>query len=286
MAMTANRQDTLKWKMTNAALAITKASVTPIMRSKIGQIGQEGTGTFFELGKHKLMVTAGHVLQIIFDGDWMPFVLDGFDENEQIKPVPLLGRSEWCGEPYDIGITLLDSGTTNLLSDRSYLPLTAVDLGPVLPGAFCVGGFPAALGLGVPDSKAVSGCMICTKLYTGSAATFKGVDQNWHILVDRMESAGSTDGEGRPSGLPDSLGGASGSPVFQTYQDGTPFWEWNPGHIRMVGVATGEWREAILATRWAAVLACAYNFFPELREELDAMGMIPNRIPVPAAIYR
>ena len=126
---------------------------------------------------------------------------------------------------------------------------------------------------------------ICTKLYTGSTATFSGVDPRWHILIDRMEEEGSTDWEGRPAALPDSLRGASGSPLFQTYKDGMPFGEWDSSVIRVVGVATGERRETIIATRWAAVLACAYNLFPELRDDLDAAGLSPNRVQFPAVVY-
>ena len=283
--MTLDRHETLKWKMTNAAIAITKASVTPILKTRDGLTLQEGTGTLFQIGRHKLMVTAAHVFDDILEGKWKPLLLDAGNENEQIKEAQLFGRSESCGEPYDIAITLLDSRTTDRLPNREYLPLRSVDVGTVFPGAFCVGGFPAILGIGVPESRLLCGCMICTKLYTGSTATFKGVDPNWHILLDRMEDKGSTDSEGQFVVLPDSLGGASGSPLFQTYKDGTPFGDWSPSHIRVVGVVTGEWREALIATRWAAVLVCAYNLFPELRNDLDAIGMIPNRVQVPAVVY-
>jgi hypothetical protein len=284
--MAANSQDTLKWKMTNAALAITKASVTPILKAKDGQIAQEGTGTFFQIDSHKLLVTAAHVLEVIFASDSIPIVLDSDNENEQIKPAPLLGRSDMCGNLYDIAITLLDNRTMELLPSRVCLPLSCVDVGTVLPGAFCIGGFPAILGLGVPENRLLSGCMICTTLYAGFTGIFGGCDRDLHILVDRMEEVGSTDSDGRTAALPDSLGGASGSPLLQTYKDGNPFGDWKSTDIRVVGVATGEWRQAIISTRWAVVLAFAYNRFPELRYDLDAIGVVPNRVQIPAAIYR
>jgi hypothetical protein len=230
--------------MTNAAIAITNASVTPILKSKNGEVVQEGTGTFFQIGQHKLMVTASHVLEEILKGSWIPYLLDAGNEQEQIIEAQLLGRSELCGEPFDVAITLLDTRTTDRLANRRYLSFNAVDVATIFPGAFCIGGFPAALGISGVASGPICGCMICTKLYTGSTATFSGVDARWHILIDRMEETGCTNTEGKAVGLPDSLGGASGSPLFQTYKDGVPFNEWDPSQIRVVGVATGEWREA------------------------------------------
>jgi hypothetical protein len=283
--MTPNRQETLKWRMTNAAIAIAKASVTPILKMKDGQLLQEGTGTLFQIGAHKLLVTAAHVFDDILKNGWKPLLLDAGNENEQIKEAPLLGRTESCGDPWDVSVTLLDARTTDRLPHRVYLSMNVVDLGTVYPGAFCVGGFPVALGIGTPDNKTLGGCMICTKLYTGSRAAFSGFDPNFHILIDRMEERGSTDAEGKPVAIPDSLGGASGSPLFQTYRDGNPFDAWTPADIRVVGVVTWEWREAMMATRWAAVLACAYEGFPELHDDLVALGMVPNRVPVPAAVY-
>jgi hypothetical protein len=286
--MMPDQQETLKWRMTNAAIALTKESVTPILATRNGIPIHAGTGTLFELGEHgqhKLMVTAAHVFHEIRKYKSHPVLSDAGNENEPIATVELSGRSELCDEPLDIAITLLGSQTIDRLPKRRYLPFSAVEIGTVFPGAFCVGGFPASLGLEASESNLISGCMICTKLYTGSTATFSGVDPMWHILIDRMDGTGCTDGQGRPAGLPDSLGGASGSPLLQSYKDGLRFGDWTPDHVRVVGVMTGEWREAMLATRWAAVLMWTYNLFPELREDLKKIGMVPNRIQMPAAFY-
>jgi hypothetical protein len=283
--MVADRQDTLKWKMASAAIAVTKESVTPIMKTMEGKMVHAGTGILFQVGMHKLMVTAAHVFQDILNENSHPLLLDAGKEYEQIVGAHLIGRSELCGEPFDIAITLLDDETVHRLPKRRYLPLCAAEAGTISPGAFCVGGFPAAIGLEGPDSSLLSGCMICTKLYTGSTAMFKGVNPMWHILIDRMDGKPCSDGKGELVALPEGLGGASGSPLFQTYKDGMPFDSWTPDHIRVVGVMTGEWREAMIATRWAAVLINTYLLFPELREDLNAIGINPSCVEMPAVFY-
>src|SRR4051812_17356986 len=98
--MTPNRQEALKWKMTNAAIAVAKASVTPILKLKDGQLLQEGTGTLFQVGKYKLMVTAGHVFTDILKNRWKPLLLDAGNENEQIREAQLFGRSELYSDPF------------------------------------------------------------------------------------------------------------------------------------------------------------------------------------------
>src|SRR5262245_16598961 len=100
-------QDTLKWKMTAAAMAVTKQAVTPILMVRDGAAQQEGTGTFFQVGEHKLIVTASHVLEGIRKHNGKPLLLDSGEQNEQIKPAQLIGRSELWGDPFDIAITLL-----------------------------------------------------------------------------------------------------------------------------------------------------------------------------------
>src|SRR5262249_54515927 len=159
------------------------------------------------VGEHKLMVTASHVLESILNRNGQPLLLDAGEENTQVQPAQLIGRSELCGDPFDIAITLLDPETVGRLPKRKYLSLADVDVGTVLPGAFVMGGFPAQLGLGVPGNMQLSGCVICTKLYTGSTAAFSGIDPKWHILIDRMEERGCTDADGSTTSLPDSLGG-------------------------------------------------------------------------------
>jgi len=283
--MKQDRHDSLKWEMTDAAIRIALSSVTPILVTRDNAVFQQGTGTLFQVGEHELLVTAAHVFDNLVEGDWIPHLLDAGNEYEQIRPVQLLGRTmSWKGS-FDVSVTLLDDRTTEKLPNRKYLPFSMIDIGTILPGAFCVGGFPAALGIGDPNSNLLCGCMICTKLYTGSTATFSGVHPYLHVLIDRMDDKGITDRDGNPIALPDSLGAASGSPLLQTYQDGHPFDQWTPNDIRVVGVVTGEWREALLATRGAAVLACAYNSFPELQADFNDLGMIPINITAQAVLY-
>lgn len=59
--MTPDRHEALKWKMTDAAVRIAEASVTPIMITRDDTVLQQGTGTLFQIGKYRLMVTAAHV---------------------------------------------------------------------------------------------------------------------------------------------------------------------------------------------------------------------------------
>jgi len=280
-----NPHESLKGKMTAAVTAIMRASVTPILMTNGQEARQQGTGVFFQIGEHKLMVTAAHVLEGLLKEDWEPFLLDAGDAYEPINSAQLVGRIGMAPDPFDVAITLLDQRTRDNLPRMKYLTLSDVEVGTVFPGAFVLGGFPTALGMESQQPNQISGAVICSKLYTGPTSIIENFDPQWHILIDRMEEDGSTDSDGNTTALPDSLIGASGSPLFQTYRNGTPFPDWTPSDVRVIGVATEDRRQAITATRWAAVLVCAYNLFPEVRSEIEAMGLEPNRIQMPAVIF-
>lgn len=278
--------ESLKWKMTAAVTAIMRASVTPILMTNGREARQQGTGVFFQIGEHKLLVTAAHVLEGVLNAKWIPLLLDAGEAGEPINPVHLFGRSEMAPDPFDVAVTLLDNRTTDKLPRMKYLTLRDVDVGTVFPGAFVLGGFPTSLGMESQQPNQLSGVIMCTKLYTGPTSIIESFDPRWHILIDRMEEDGCTESDGSTTALPDSLIGASGSPLFQTYRNGTPFAAWTPSDVRVVGVAIEDRRQAITATRWAAVLVCAYNLVPELRADIEAMGLEPNRIQMPAVVFR
>lgn len=258
--------------MTNAVTAILRASVTPILMTNGREARQQGTGVFFQIGEHKLMVTAAHVLEGVLKENWEPILLDAGTAYAPINPTQLFGRSEMAPDPFDVAITLLDKRTTDKLPRMKYLTLSDVEVGTVFPGAFVLGGFPTALGMESLQPNQLSGVVICTKLYTGPTSIIESYDPQWHILIDRMEDDGCTDSDGTTTALPESLIGASGSPLFQTYRNGKPFADWTPSDVRIVGVATEDRRQAITATRWAAVLVCVTIFFQSFRAKLRLWG--------------
>jgi len=273
------------WPLVDAAAGLSEAATTPIISYEQGGPTQFGMGTFLQIATTKLLITAAHVVHEALEKEWPLGVLDAGHDDQPARAVPLAGFSQRTDENYDVAVVELGEETVKLLPNRQFLTLQNFDIRSIRQGGFCFFGFPRNLVGPIADDR---GLLLvpfsyCASLYSGSSQTFLGYNPLHHILMERSE-VGVSDRDGKPAAMLEELRGISGCPVFQAWRNDRSRLDQSPADVRIVGVFSGGYREAFIATRWPRVVDLLWSAFPKLRSMLILNGSVPNADAGPAVL--
>ena len=233
------------------------------------QVYQYGTGTLFQIGNRRFLVTAAHVVNTANKQQARLHVPEKTDGDAPL--ISLHGLSGFGGEsPLDVVTIELPDAIVDRMPARRFLRQTEVshDEDSALD-VFYLFGFPGKFTDPMPLGINLHGIGILTDRYSGDAQRFGGYDARLHVLCNMPEPA-QTHAHGVP--FPEDLGGISGACLWRVKR-AEPLEKWTADHIRAVAVQTGVYqqqnsRRAIRATRWGVVTTLFELKYEDLRPSL------------------
>jgi hypothetical protein len=230
------------------------------------------TASLFSIAGLHFLVTAAH----IFDDDppslWAETV-HGETVHGKVhgKRIRIDEHPRCTYGDIDLGFVYLRDDFVAALEGMRFLTMQDVELNIPPDGMFAICGFPQELNIVGKDLIAFG---YTTVPYRGSTA---GIDYNpkTQLLLEYNTSFSTGEG-GTPAGMPDSLKGMSGCPVWLI--DGSKHLE--ASALRVVGVQTSTvrvegapHRRIVKATRWEGVVACLVQLFPDLERVFNLHGI-------------
>ena len=232
-----------------------------------------GTGTLFRCGDLSFLVTASHVVN---EAEQRKLDLEIPARDDPSAHIPLLGQYLDTPAPYDIAICKLSEETIAKLSGYTFQQIEQVNLrDEISPGWFYVHGYPSELtGISSDMTKLfLEPFSYRTCLYDGPTNTFDGYDPSWHVLVSISRDHSSHSDDETDAIIPKSLGGISGSSIWQGYAADYQFADkWTSDDASLVAVQTGVYYRqgdvVVRGTRWSGVVANLLAFYPTLRPTL------------------
>ena len=260
-------------KMDSAMLPAFRAAVVPIYRYAPDHDHARllGSGSLLAIGGRYFLVTAGHVVDEVCDGEvqqdhiYVPPLPEG-------AFVPVVGR--FTGDRTsrnDIAVIELDAAAVERLQGRRFLNLTDIDLStaPLPAGWYYTHGYPyedATRG-GSGDEFRAKPYTLGTRLYAGDTNSLRTYVPGLHVLLEVPTNV--VDGAGNEGAFPESLQGISGSPLWRAFTYGSAPSMWTPDEARVVGVETsvtsmGRGVLVVQGTRWFVVLELLRHAYPDL----------------------
>ena len=245
-----------------------RRSVTPIGINdpKKGKIVQHGTGTLFSVGSDHFLVSASHVFEDAVTHKRIIFAYDFGVENElgtKMLAVQMDGKIYRYPEA-DLGILRMTKETAEKFTGRSFLRLDEVIPKPSFPGWAYLYGFPCEMLEDGPDAA-----QLYNPINMAAAISFQepestySFDPAMHFILDTSKQRMSVLGTGTEESavkLPNSLGGISGCPIWQTWWPGEDEADyWRTRRVRMVGVQIGEYTHGIYKTNGPLVKAAKFE---------------------------
>ena len=237
------------------------------------------TGTLFQFGDHRLLVSAAHVLLDAHENGAELFIVAGKD-----RIVPLSGDAWFSSRntfddygSFDLAVWNLREPAASALSDCKFARRTNISFEDDLTsGIYFVMGFPVEWGyvtmptqeqLGTMHLNAIS---YVTHPFDGSTTSMRNFNDRHNVLfhIDRSQIFDVT---GNDCSFPQSVVGISGCSVWKTFGDAMQPEKWNAYDARIVAVQTSVYAKsgALKATRWGGVATVIHKAFPELRRVLD-----------------
>jgi hypothetical protein len=239
-----------------------------------------GTGTFFQVGDHKFIVTAAHVFEEAKkygagSGDLCAFDFgEAIEHGTKLIDVPLEGQKvRLDGALDDVGVMRLSEKTISGLTRKRFLTLADVALWPEKPGYLWVAGFPALWCLPVSESVVsfhpLKVCAIAPS--KADTAILGDYDEQIHFVVHfKRDSFERLDGEKVET--PASYGGISGSAIWQSWWPSKDTaTQWRSKHFKVVGVQTAVYpkSEYVKATTWRFVAHIMMKAYPKIRPAFE-----------------
>lgn len=229
-----------------------------------------GTGALFQVGNHRFLITASHVIEEAEKNGWPLGIVDFPEIKQPTGTILLMGEFRY--HPFmDFAIHKLHPGTLAHIKHRRFFSMKDVDVKSVQQGRFFWLGYPRSHTDRIEGTKEFhfSPFMYSGPLFTGSTIKNPNFDPVLHIAVDRSQHQ-LTDFQGNVASLPSELQGISGAMLLQTSQESMSPERWSPDQIRIVGLVLGcdHDYEHFYATRWGVVVPVIWHFFPEVRPAL------------------
>jgi hypothetical protein len=245
------------------------ATVVPIAGVVGEQVFQYGTGTLFQIGERRFLVTAAHVVDIANKQHARLHVPDCLEGDARL--ISLHGLAGFGGDaPLDVVAVELPETIAEQMPNRRFLRQTeiTVDQDSFLD-VYYLFGFPGTFTTPMPAGLSMHGIGILTDSYSGDRGRFGDYDVRLHVLSN-MPKPAQTHAHGVP--FPDELGGISGACLWRVKR-AEPLEEWTADHIRAFAVQTGVYqdhnsRRAIRSTRWGVVSAMLQIKYEDLRPSM------------------
>jgi hypothetical protein len=248
---------------------VAQVQLTPLLKTACMRVMRQtteaadfrphATASLFSIGGLHFLITAAH----IFDGEPSLWV-----ENEVTKKRLTLVGPRWSNEEIDIAFVQMRDELVAGLQGMRFLTMQDVQLQIPDGSGLIITGFPQELNVGTKYALGYRGALFTEHL--------PGVDYDPGMqLCLRYDTSFSAGEDGTPIGLPDSLKGMSGCPVWV-------FDRSKPLHLnttQLVGVQTSTIPvegqpnlKLVVATRWRGVLASLVGARPELERVLNLYG--------------
>jgi len=221
------------------------------------------TASLFSIAGLNFLVTAAH----IFDDNPPSLWAENVHGKKRIR---IDGHRRWTHGDIDLGFVQLRDDFVAALDGMRFLTMQDVELNIPLEGIFAISGFPQELNV----AKDLVALGYMTTRYDGPTS---GINYNPKTqLLLGYDMSFSVGEDGTPAGMPDSLKGMSGCPVWLV--------DWSkpldPSALRVVGVQTSTVRvggaphlRVVKATRWEGLVACLVHLFPELEPVFNLHGI-------------
>jgi hypothetical protein len=244
-----------------------------------------GTGSLFEIGGYRFVVTAAHVINLAHQYDKTIGISDG---HESLVALPgnwqcSVPQSDSVEDLLDVAIYRLPLSALERMKQVSFLRREDIDFSEQSKTAvFSLLGFP---GIWAKPSRSEGERVSLTPLeytthaYAGSTESLIGYNARYHLLLDSsVKDMTQQDGspavivkkDGQAATGPRDLEGVSGCAVWNIGDLEVPLDQWRNRRPKVVAVNTGVYQKSQVgrATRWVAVTTLINEAFPELRPAL------------------
>jgi hypothetical protein len=260
-------------------------SVVSIVLSSQKVLYQFATGTLFQVGNQRFVVTAAHSIRIAAGHGKTIGVTCGSNSfmstgGEWICSEPFQYGS--LEDPFDIAVYRIPDEFVPRFHRQRFIQLSEVNFDVLPSGVFALFGYPGIWS--VPSSSDDEKLRIKPLEFTaigygGDVTPFKGYQPKLHFLLD-ADSKGITLSDGSPAELrtsdgtqatfPGDLKGISGGPVWLVGDQRLPVGDWQGLPTGLAGIETGVYQQSgvIRVTRWIAVTTLIHEAFPEARSAL------------------
>jgi hypothetical protein len=245
------------------------ATVVPVAGVVDKRVFQYGTGTLFQIGERRFLVTAAHVVNKANQQRARLHIPDCLEGDAQL--ISLHGLAGYGGDsPLDVVAVELPEKIAAQMPKRRFLRQAEIthDEDSALD-VFYLFGFPGSFSAPMPTGVSgicLHGIGILTDRYSESTERFGAYDARLHVLCN-MPEPDQTHAHGVP--FPQELRGISGACLWRVTQGG-PFEDWTADQIRAAAVQTAVYQEnnsrrAIQSTRWGVVSAMIQMKYEDLR---------------------
>jgi hypothetical protein len=245
-----------------------RSSTVPLVSDHQGRPILYGTGTLFEVGEERLLVTADHVVASA-EGDGLRLkTTTRFGQGADA--IPLCGRVYRSDEHHDIAVLHMERSTAEALSGRRFLRFSDVELveGEPSLGLYLVFGYPTRMLVCNAEIRRACTRAITfrTELYDGRTGNLANYYPDRDILVWGNEP-GRTTSYGIPTDEPASLRGISGCSIWLVHRVRDPMEQWEPDDAKIVAVETAVYggNKIIRGTYWTAVARFIWEYIRALR---------------------
>jgi len=260
-------------------------TVVSIVLASEKTLHQFATGTLFQVGGQRFVITAAHSIRIASGHSKTIGVTCGSDSFTSVSGNWICSEPFQYGsveDPFDVAVYRIPDELVPRFKKQRFVQLSEVAFHVQSSGIFVLFGYP---GIWATPSRNEDERLIVKPLeytaigYGGDAALVEGYQPELHFLLD-ANSAGISlsDGshadlrkrDGSAAAFPRDLKGISGSPVWLVGDQRLPARDWQSLPVGLAGVQTSVYQKsgAIRVTRWIAVTTLIHEAFPELRSAL------------------
>jgi hypothetical protein len=256
-------------------------ATVPLYIGNMENIEKSGSGVLLEIGDHRFLLTAAHVVDLSAIRGFPPYLAPS---TEDAPPIPLDEAKIYTSpippgvdrddpnmrdhDPFDVAVCELPpSVAEQIIEPRRFVRLMEIDARTEeIPGFYMVTGYPREFTKANFSYKLLGSKPLpyATVLYQGER------EPHWGNFIALEYSYQSVDGDAVVQEMPDP-DGMSGCGIWRLAEANKPAELWNPTDARLVAIehTWSKKKRAILGTFMRHALSMIYHHYPSLRAAFE-----------------